>query len=82
MAKLRVWWYREFEQNGQRIFDDFSQEVASVQEAQHILKNFAHDDLHSGLHITENGGGLDVYENGVWVEWRGSDRKNIFGVPI
>jgi hypothetical protein len=64
---LRIWWIPQVP------MQPFHYPITSIAEAKHMLDAFAMYDLFQLEHNIKpdfsNGGGLEVYEDGEWVDW-------------
>lgn len=64
MTKLRVWWFRGY--GTYRRVDYY--DVGSVDEAIKRIEELTKEDLRNEG-VISNAGGLEVYENGEWLEY-------------
>lgn len=55
----------------------FQQDVSSIEEAKLVLKTLARYDLYLGDRISSNAQGLEVFEDGEWVEFSDDDGNEI-----
>ena len=69
-GQLRVWWIRNVP-NEPDLYD-----VANIQEAIAVIEENTGLDLNAPQ-VTSNAGGLEVYEDGEWVEYYDEEGRDI-----
>lgn len=76
MGILRVWWSSSVPIKDLEVYS-----VENIEQAKNKLRELTERDL-ANKFVTDNVGGLEVFEDGKWNEWENEDGESIDEVEI